>query len=170
MSINDAKWTVAPAVLASSITSFSLLTFGSTPKFSPNFPFPCPRLLLLHDNLFQNTSKSCFYFIGCTTPTILLHKICRALQEPQMFPISYEHSWWFLWIPCPPGQWNRSLAIFVRSPDGAFHWTTFASPPAWHSFPLFYRFLAINYLAWMSSIFSFIWPRPQISFWRFFFQ
>ena len=28
--------------------------------------------------------------------------------------------------------------------DGAFHSTTFTSPSAWHSFPLFSRFLAIN--------------------------
>ena len=65
---------------------------------------------------------------------------------------------------------KRSLAIFVRSPDGAFHWTTFASPPAWHSFPLISRVLSTDDLAWMSSIFSFISPRPQIYFWRFFFQ
>ena len=97
-------------------------------------------------------------------------KFCRAWQEQSMSPISYEHSWWFLWIPYPPGQWNRFLAIFVHSPDGAFHSTTFASPSAWHSFPLFSRFLAINDLAWMSAVFSLSLPGPHISVRRFFFQ
>ena len=32
---------------------------------------------------------------------------CKAKREPLVFPISCEHSWWSLWIPCPPGQWNK---------------------------------------------------------------
>ena len=81
---------------------------------------------------------------------------CKAQREPLMFPISCEHSWWFLWIPCPPGQWNKSLAIFLRYQDGAFHSTTFASPSAWHSFPFYLRFLDRKDLDWMSYVFSLI--------------
>ena len=87
-----------------------------------------------------------------------------------MFPTSHARSWWLLWIPCLPSRWNRSLTIFVRFQDGTCHWTTFASPSAWHVFPLTSRALA-----WM------IWPGckllsrqsppgPPISVGRFFFQ
>ena len=37
---------------------------------------------------------------------------CKAWQEPLEFPISCEHSEWFLWIPCPRGQWSKYLVIF----------------------------------------------------------
>ena len=39
-------------------------------------------------------------------------QFCRAALEQLMSPNSHEHSWWFLGDPYPPGQWNRSLAVF----------------------------------------------------------
>ena len=51
MSISEAKWTFAPDVLAfyRSPLSCFWLSSGSTPKFSPIFPNPCPPLLLLQE-------------------------------------------------------------------------------------------------------------------------
>ena len=48
VSISDAKWTFAPVVLASSITSFLLLTFVRFhAEIFSNFSLPCPPLPLL---------------------------------------------------------------------------------------------------------------------------
>ena len=76
-----------------------------------------------------------------------------------MFPTSYARSWWFLWIPCPRGRWNRSHTIFVCCQDGAFHVTTFASPSVWHAFLFPPRVLVMNDLAWMWASFLSISPR-----------
>ena len=119
LSTSDTKWTVAPDVLGSSITSFSLLTFIrfhaeifsnfshslSTAAFaagicfwlkhrnefvnqievlkwiltfSCNMVFVNWRFRVSHTHSggfisFQNTRKFCFNFVGCTSPTILLH-------------------------------------------------------------------------------------------------
>ena len=44
----------------------------------------------------------------------------------------------------------------MRYRDEFFHVAIFASPSAWRSFPYSPRVLAINDLAWMSTVFSFI--------------
>ena len=50
MSINEEKWTFAPDVLASSITSFLLLTFVRFhAEIFSSFPIPCPLLLSLRE-------------------------------------------------------------------------------------------------------------------------
>ena len=67
-----------------------------------------------------------------------------------MLPISCEHSWWSLWIPCPQGQWNKFLVIFWQYRVVVFHVTTFASPSAWHFFPNSSRVLAWMLAAFLS--------------------
>ena len=106
-------------------------------SFSKNMVFMMMRHRIFHTHSrrfirFQNARKFCYNLIGSTTP-----------------PISYGHSWLFLWIPCLPGRRNRSLENFECFQDGTFHQTTFASPSNWRPFPLTSRVLAINDLAWM---------------------
>ena len=74
---------------------------------------------------------------------------CKEKREPLVFPISCEHFWCFLWIPCPQGQWNKFLVIFWYYRVSVFLLTIFASPSAGHFFPILPRALAINDLAWM---------------------
>ena len=38
---------------------------------------------------------------------------CKAWRKPVAFPISCEHSLWFLWICCPQGQWNKFLGFSI---------------------------------------------------------
>ena len=74
---------------------------------------------------------------------------CKAWREPLVFPF-FQHSWWFLWTPCPQGQWNRFLVIFMHYRALVFQLPISASPSALHFLPISSRVLAINDLAWMS--------------------
>ena len=207
MSINAAKWTFAPDVLASSITSFLLLTFVrfhaeifsnfshslSTAAFAAGIFMACgiginsctklsplPAVWFswwfgkdspfrsLVDSLSSKIHAS-FDLISLDLPPI--HNFdcsclsCKAKREPLVFPISCEHSWWSLWIPCPPGQWNKCALS-----SWSFRVTTYASPSAWHFFPISSRDLAMNYLAWMPAAFLSLSTDHKKSVWRFLFQ
>ena len=75
-----------------------------------------------------------------------------------MFPIFFRA---FLMVPCPHGQGNKFLVIFVHCRVLAFNVTTFASPLVGHFFSFSFRVLAINDLAWMLAVFSLISPPPD---------
>ena len=128
----------------------------------------CPSMkrneLLRPSSLLYRSHLSCFWLSSSFTPesfptfshslstgAFAAHglrqrkNVCpkmKCCDELSPFPAMWS-SWW------SQGQWNRYLAIFVRYPDGAFHWTTFASPTAWRASPLTSRALAIDNLAWM---------------------
>ena len=81
MSISDAKWTVAPDVLASLITSFYFwLSSSSTPKFSPMFPILCPLLPLLLEFSSPGASEWT-YALNCDAILNSLLSLQCALHE-----------------------------------------------------------------------------------------
>ena len=176
MSINNAKWTVAPMVLASSITIFLNLTLIkfhaeiffshslSTAAFAAGifiwiFTFSCNMVFVIwrfriphtHSGRFigfQNTRTFCFDFVGSTTPTVL-HNFTRHTRSHWCLQLSTHILDVFLKFLILGVDENRSHTIFLRFQGGSSLQTTFASPSAQRSFPLTSIFLAINDLAWM---------------------
>ena len=123
-------------------------------SFSCNVVFVMMRSRISHSHSrrYWNKFAAVSNFVGCTTPTIF-HNYTGHSRSHWCFQTSYARSWWFLWIPSPPGRWNGFLAIFVRFQDGTFPRTTFTSPSAWHASPLISRALAMDDLAWMQVVF-----------------
>ena len=39
--------------------------------------------------------------------------VARHGWSHRCFQFLFEHSYWFLWTPCPQGQWNRFLVICI---------------------------------------------------------
>ena len=76
--------------------------------------------------------------------------LARHSKSHRRFPISCEHSWWFHWIPCPQGQWNRFLVIFLHYRDLVIHVTTFTSPSAGHFCPNFVQAAAVSFGKFMN--------------------
>ena len=57
------------------------------------------------------------------------------------------------------GTRNKFLVIFLHYRVHVFQATTFASPSAWHFFPISSRVLAINNLAWMLTVLLSVSPK-----------
>ena len=66
------------------------------------------------------------------------------------FLFSLWFFWWFPWTPCPQGQWNRFLVIFLHYRTLVFQLPIYASPSAQRSLTFLSRVLATNNLTWMS--------------------
>ena len=112
MSINDAKWTVAPAVLASSITCFLLLTF-----------------VRFHAEIFSNFSHSfstaCFCsrnFHGLRHRNTFVNQIV-CCNEFSPFPAIWSS--WFCGIECPIRSLVDSLASRMHA---SFVWILLDAP------------------------------------------
>ena len=107
----------------------------------------------------QLPRKSCFIFIGCTNPTILLYNFARHNRSQRFFQFLtsiLDGFFEFLILRVNEIDPSQFSCVFKME---LFHSTIFAPPSAWHSFPLFSRALAIDDLAWMSAVFSSISPR-----------
>ena len=146
-SISEAKWTFAPVVLASSITSFLLLTFvrshagifssfshsSSTAAFAEGIfmawgiginlctklwwwrelsPFPAiwsswhygrgSPVRILVDSLASKIRASFEFDLQCIAGAIWCFQFSSCVLND------------FLELPCPQGQWNRFLVIYLH--------------------------------------------------------
>ena len=120
MSINDAKWTVAPDILASSITCFLLLTpVRFHDEIFSNFSFLCPPLLLL-----QEFFIAWGIGINLWTKIVVLLWIltfsCNMVFVIMWFRILHTHSGGFIGFQ----NTRKFCLVFVRS----------ATPTIFHNF------------------------------------
>ena len=138
------------------MNSHLFLQYGLHDDAVSNFPY---TFLWIHQlpEYTQVLSEFCWMHYSHN-----FHNFYKAQQEPLMFPTSYARSWWFLWILCPRGRWNKFLAIFVHCRGESFLQTTSASPSAWHSFPLTSITLAIGWSGLDVSCFLVNLPPDQV--------
>ena len=107
---------------------------------------------------FQNTRKSCFNLVGCTTPTII-HTFTRQSRSNRCFQFltsMLDGFFEFLILQVDEIDSSQFSCVFKME---LFFRPLLLSPSAWRAFPLFSRVLEINDLAWMSAVFSLISSR-----------
>ena len=128
------------------IVSFSCILFLMTMRY---------RISHTHSRRFisfQNIRKFCLNFVGRPTPTIFhtLQGIAGATD------VNFLRAFLMVSLNSLSSRSDGFLAIFVRYRGQAFHLKTFASPSAWHAFPLTSRALVIDDLTWMKAVFSLV--------------